>query len=152
MESIKNLKREKFTLDEDNKHHVFTVEFDGETYRSVVPAPMAEEFGLSHYDEADAWGHIVVARHNNPPAQQWGIDDPKRCARSLWESLGDVLTDDADVIEQDWLVFEKGTYREEIWHWFEETFDVSVAIDLMKVEAGFDRVITNKDINHDTEN
>lgn len=27
--------------------------------------------------------------------------------------------------------FEDGTFREDIWHWFEETFNISVAVDLM---------------------
>lgn len=33
-------------------------------------------------------------------------------------------------IEELWNEFPSGTNREEIWHWFEETFDVRVA-DLM---------------------
>ena len=34
-------------------------------------------------------------------------------------------------IESEWHVFNAGTHREEIWHWFEQTFDLSVAEDLM---------------------
>ena len=37
-------------------------------------------------------------------------------------------------IEEDFLDFRAGTHREEIWHWFEDTFDLSVAKDLMYEE------------------
>ena len=54
-------------------------------------------------------------------------------AKKLWAQLGDIpVTEDDDfVIEEDGTVFEKGTDKFEVWHWFEETFDVSVATDLM---------------------
>ena len=29
-------------------------------------------------------------------------------------------------MEEEWKDFPAGTFREDIWHWFEETFDVSV--------------------------
>ena len=62
------------------------------------------------------------------------LEDAKR----LWEEFGDVIVDDADNIEESWhvqgliftQVFPAGTNKFEIWHWFEETFDVSVATDL----------------------
>jgi hypothetical protein len=50
---------------------------------------------------------------------------------ALWESLGDVPIDEDECIEQSWNGFEKGTHREEVWHWFEDTFNISVAKDLM---------------------
>lgn len=37
----------------------------------------------------------------------------------LWDSLGDVPTDEDDAIEVKFLDFEKGTHREDIWRWFE---------------------------------
>lgn len=66
-------------------------------------------------------------------------------AKRLWSELGDVLIDESgELIDVDWVVpsgiegqttiFARGTHREEIWHWFEETFDVSVAKDLMCLE------------------
>ena len=56
-----------------------------------------------------------------------------RClARELWSRFGDIPMDpETEEIERDWNAFKKGTHREEIWHWFEETFGVSVAKDLM---------------------
>lgn len=45
----------------------------------------------------------------------------------LWNEFGDVpMNPDTECIEEDWNGFIAGTHREEIWHWFEETFNVSV--------------------------
>jgi len=52
-------------------------------------------------------------------------------AKELWSQLGDIPVNDDGEIETPFLNFEAGTDREEIWHWFEETFDLSVAEDLM---------------------
>ena len=51
--------------------------------------------------------------------------------RKLWEILGDVPVNEDDEIETSFLHFEIGTDKFEIWHWFEETFDLSVAEELM---------------------
>lgn len=53
-------------------------------------------------------------------------------AKKLWTEFGDVLMDpETECIEKEWNGFPIGTHREEIWYWFEETFNVSVAKDLM---------------------
>lgn len=45
----------------------------------------------------------------------------------LWSEFGDIpMNPETECIEEPWLDFPAGTHREEIWHWFEETFDVSV--------------------------
>lgn len=50
----------------------------------------------------------------------------------LWEDFGEVsMNPDTEEMEEAWLGFPAGTHREEIWHWFEEQFDISVAEDLM---------------------
>lgn len=55
-------------------------------------------------------------------------------AETLWLEFGDLPMDpESECIECDWLSFPAGTHREEIWHWFEETFCLSVAEDLMHV-------------------
>ena len=55
--------------------------------------------------------------------------------RSLWDSFGDVAVDDDERMTRYWGDggdgFAAGTPREDVWHWFEETFHVSVAEDLM---------------------
>ena len=59
-------------------------------------------------------------------------EDNLNKARQLWDELADVPIDpETECIESDWKQFPAGTHREEIWHWFEDTFDVSVAEDLM---------------------
>ncbi len=48
--------------------------------------------------------------------------------RMLWDDFGNVLMDpETECIEKEWHGFPSGTHREEIWHWFEETFQISVA-------------------------
>lgn len=52
----------------------------------------------------------------------------------LWLSFEDVpMNPITEEIECEWNGFPIGTHREEIWHWFEETFNVSVAKDLMRL-------------------
>jgi len=52
-------------------------------------------------------------------------------AKKLWLRLGDIPINEDEEIEQRFLHFGVGTHREEIWHWFEGKFDLSVAEDLM---------------------
>jgi len=54
-------------------------------------------------------------------------------AKEKWEQFGDIPVNDDDEIEQKFEGFEVGTDRIEIWHWFEDTFNVSVAKDLMEI-------------------
>lgn len=57
----------------------------------------------------------------------------KEIALELWHRFGDVPMDpDTEELEEFWNGFFYGTFREDIWHWFEETFHVSVAEDLIK--------------------
>ncbi len=48
-------------------------------------------------------------------------------AQQIWDQLGDVPVDEDECIDEVFLDFDKGTHREDIWHWVEETYDVSVA-------------------------
>lgn len=57
-----------------------------------------------------------------------------RHARELWTRLGDVPVDDDGYIEIAFLQFPAGTDREDIWHWFESEFNLSVVEDLMKMK------------------
>lgn len=51
---------------------------------------------------------------------------------NLWKEFGEISINlKTEEIESEWNGFPAGTHREEIWHWFEETFNVSVAEDLM---------------------
>lgn len=54
--------------------------------------------------------------------------------KDLWQEFGDVPMDPiTECIEEAWGSFPAGTHREEVWHWFEDTFHISVAKDLMGV-------------------
>jgi hypothetical protein len=52
-------------------------------------------------------------------------------ARGLWDKLGNIPVNEDDEIDEPFLDFPKGTDKFEIWHWFEDTFNLSVAHDLM---------------------
>lgn len=52
-------------------------------------------------------------------------------ANSLWCDFGDIpMNPETECIECEWCGFAVGTHREEIWCWFEEKFNISIA-DLM---------------------
>lgn len=58
----------------------------------------------------------------------------KELAKELWRRFGDIpMHPETEEIEQDWNGFLKGTFREDIWYWFEDTFNMSVAEDLINV-------------------
>ncbi len=53
-------------------------------------------------------------------------------AKELWMKFREIqMNPETEEIEEEWHSFPAGTFREDIWHWFEETFNVSVAEDLM---------------------
>lgn len=50
----------------------------------------------------------------------------------LWKEFGEVpMNPDTEEIVTEWNGFPAGTHREEIWYWFEETFNVSFTEELM---------------------
>ena len=63
--------------------------------------------------------------------------EDKQRAEELWQSLQKVPVDKQDHIMEDWNNFTVGTSIFDIWTWFEEMFNLSVAIDLMHLEDGF---------------
>ena len=46
--------------------------------------------------------------------------------RIFWDKLGDIPVDEEGVIEEYFEHFEAGTDVEDIWHWFEWFFDISI--------------------------
>ena len=40
--------------------------------------------------------------------------------KDLWEQFGEIPINDCDEIEKPFLHFPAGTYRFDIWHWFDE--------------------------------
>lgn len=56
----------------------------------------------------------------------------KELAKELWSRFGEIPMDpETEELESAWNGFPKNTFREDIWHWFEEEFNISVATDLM---------------------
>lgn len=50
---------------------------------------------------------------------------------NLWEKFGDIPVDEDECIDVDFYIWEKGTEKYEIWHWFDEHCLNGLAIDLM---------------------
>lgn len=68
--------------------------------------------------------------------REWEHRCRRRQAKNLWMEFGDVpMNPETEEIEEKWQDFPAGTHREDIWHWFEEKFNLSVAEDLMGCEA-----------------
>ena len=74
----------------------------------------------------EAYQHYAK-RTNRTESQEYRL----AVLRDLWEFFGCVLITDDDKIESDFLDFESGTDRLEIWSWFDECCPNGLAIDLM---------------------
>ncbi len=46
--------------------------------------------------------------------------------RELWKQFEDIPIDEDECIDEDFHIWEKGTPREEIWHWFDENSESGV--------------------------
>jgi len=44
----------------------------------------------------------------------------------LWNAFGDIPVDDEDHIEEDFLHFECGTDRFDVWHWFDDCHSIGI--------------------------
>lgn len=86
---------------------------------------------MTFHDEAgniykkELWGcEVNICEPSGEPSHKIGEFD----IQDLWEKFGKVpLNTETECIETDWLHFSKGTHREEIWHWIEREFRVSIA-------------------------
>jgi len=52
-------------------------------------------------------------------------------ARKIWDDLGNIPVNENEEIDEIFLHFPIGTNIYDIWHWFENTYDLSVHNDLM---------------------
>ena len=46
--------------------------------------------------------------------------------KDLWDKLSDIPIDENECIEEQFIHFEIGTFREEIWHWFEDELGAQI--------------------------
>ena len=56
----------------------------------------------------------------------------------LWDKLGDICINDEEEIEEDfyineYLTFEKGTERLDIWHWFDDNHSIGLCKGLLNL-------------------
>lgn len=71
------------------------------------------------------WEKIRIQRSNGLREMEFCTKD--HLIEAMWFTLTDVNTDEEDCIEQNWYIFEIGTNREDIWHWFDKMHSKGVA-------------------------
>ena len=96
-------------------------------YLDTNPQTNAKKF------DVDSLGLDELIDHKCPKCKTDGYLTDE-VYKDLWEILGNTFINDDGELLESFLHFEIGTDREEIWHWFEETFDISVAVDLMNLK------------------
>jgi hypothetical protein len=103
---------------------------------TFVYSPQSNDPELIDFQQQNS-GFSVFVFHTNIDSESFNDQDAKRAiAKELWKELGNTPTDDDGAdgnIDEDFLHFPKGEPVYDIWHWFEETFDVCIAADLMGV-------------------
>lgn len=79
-----------------------------------------EEMGLTYRDDEE---YCPRCRGTD-----WLMDVGYGCnfdsqeLETLWELFGEIPVDDEDKTEEEFLEFEEGTDKIEIWHWFDEKY------------------------------
>ena len=82
---------------------------------------------------------ICLAQLKNE--QTWPANVIGKSVYDLWNALTDICVDEDDHVEEEFLDFEVGTSKFEIWMWFEDAFHLSVGDDLMNTEFEYDDFI-----------
>lgn len=84
-------------------------------------------------DSAAIWPWILfnMRQGNKSEKRSRERNAKKKLATRLWKMIGDIPIDEDECVEEPFshppiVDFPEGTDRQDIWHWFEETFDVSV--------------------------
>lgn len=65
-------------------------------------------------------------------------DEPqlsKETIESLWADFGDVCIDDNECIDTSFCGWQRGTWREEIWHWFDAQYAIWGGIHVLMGES-----------------
>lgn len=95
-----------------------------------------EEFCKAEHDLACTYfkeNHYLLNDEDMKTVRIRGLSDTYENMKEmyifdLWHEFGDVpMNPETECIEAEWHGFPAGTHREDIWHWFEETYDASVA-------------------------
>lgn len=131
-----------FTYDENtsDKREEQTVPID--IVESTAILPNGKEYPHKT-EQIKAWEYqSPYAKNGETDIAYFKASDPEiskfyriERAKELWESLADVPLDPTgEYLDADWNQFPQGTPKEDVWHWFENVFQISVADDLMYAE------------------
>lgn len=102
---------------------------DGEKFIAKMPTPLAD-YSQSFDDFDDAAIHLAHLRQKHTSGMHWNFKKRNDIAQALYNALADTPVEN-DEIDQQFLHFDIGTDVTDIWHWFEEYFDLSVMNDLI---------------------
>lgn len=103
--------------------------FDGTTMdvQETYPAPGREMLFLGskyHLLKKECMGTIV---YRCTPEGKTISPIGHLDVRSLWQEFGDVpMNPETECIDKQWHHFPAGTFREDVWTWFEQEFGISV--------------------------
>ena len=106
--------------------YICTCNHCGGLFIDTNPQVNAKQFEVDYLDLENLVDHKCPRCENDA-----SLDD--NISHKLWNILGDIPCDDKDnqEISEEFLHFDISTDKYEIWHWFEETFDLSIAEDLI---------------------
>lgn len=95
-----------------------------------------QEFMESEYNAVQTYCEIIgylITDDDLETIKSRGLEESfinwkETYVKDLWENFGNIpMNPETEEIEEPWKHFLPGTHREDIWHWFEEQFDISVA-------------------------
>lgn len=65
---------------------------------------------------------------NSPHDKIATLEERDTALEKLWKEFEDVPVDpDTEKLEKDWFIFQRGTDKEDIWHWFDDRYSKGVA-------------------------
>ena len=124
-------------------YRTFMIFSNPESLRQEEAMFWSSKDGWVDFGSADLFTTMDVGVLDLPLEGAWLPQDYAECVRRywqeitqseqkitveyLWERLGDVPVTVYGVTEEAFLGFPAGTNREDIWFWFEEFFDISIA-------------------------
>lgn len=117
---------------DSNLENICTCNNCGNLLIDTNPQVDAEKFDLTGIYAQELVGHeCPVCETDGYLMDLNSKETPLQTAKALWEQLGNIPINEDEELDEDFMDFEKGTDRYEVWHWFEDKFDISIAKDLM---------------------
>lgn len=72
-----------------------------------------------------SWGRISIRNYDGDIVMEFTNQDD--LVQAVWQTLTDVTIGDDECIDQNWFIFPTGTFREDIWRWFDKKHSKGVA-------------------------